>query len=242
MKKCANCGFEDENNSEACPQCAEQEDKKKRNTNFWKWSDRLLAAAGVWLIVSSTSIYVAWKNASNNNDFRWEQYVTRLELKSITDSIAAYRQQLGVSPKSPGDLAKFRNTFSAADMDHPTDAWGHTIVWSTNATDLSAISYGRDGKPGGIGLDYDLTTENPDPEEARPTFRQFLSEKSAKGMIFACLVCGSFAGMLSLLIVKVPELNRIVVMKLIFRLIVMVLAAIFMALIIAGLHIPVHEH
>ena len=113
---------------------------------------------------------------------------------------------------------------------------------STNTTTLVVTSYGRDGKPGGIGLDYDLTTENPDPKEARPTFQQFLHEMPTKGMILSCFVCGGFAGLLSFLIVKIPGLSRYEMIKLAFKLVVMVLAAVFMASVIAGLHIPTHEH
>ncbi len=250
MKNCGYCGFENEDDAVTCQQCGQQAfteaptpaDTIKRHINLQKLMLRLLVAAAVWLIVSGISVYVAWGNASNSNDCRWEQYITRLRLKSIADSIAAYRQKFGVSPQSLGDLMKFPRPFSPGDMEHPIDGWGHPMVLSTNTTNLVVTSYGRDGKPGGIGLDYDLTTENPDPKEARPTFQQFLHEMPTKGMILSCFVCGGFAGLLSFLIVKVPELTRAQIIKLVLKLIVMVLATVFMASIIAGLHIPVHEH
>lgn len=106
MKKCGYCGFEDEDDAVSCHQCGQQAfieatapaDTAKRAVHFRKLVPRLLAAAAIWLIVSGISIYVAWGNASNSNDFRWEQYITRIRLKSIADSITAYRQKYGVSP------------------------------------------------------------------------------------------------------------------------------------------------
>ena len=250
MKKCKNCGFGNSDDAVTCQQCGQQEfaevktlaDPVGPGINFRKLSHLLLAAAAIWLIVSGISIYVAWGNASTSHDCRWEQYVTRIRLKFIADSIAAYRQQFGVSPQSLGDLAKSTNSLPPEYWEHLIDGWGNPMVLSINTTNLVVTSYGRDGKPGGIGLDYDLTTENPDPKEARPTFQQFLYEMPTKGMILSCFVCGGFAGLLGFLTIKIPDLNRNTMIKLVFKLIVMVLAAVFMASIIAGLHIPVHEH
>ncbi len=250
MIKCKYCGFDNADDVVTCQQCSQQSftevetsaDAVRPAINSRKLSHRLLAAAAIWLIVSGISIYVAWGNASNSDDCRWEQYQTRFILKHLADSIAAYRQQFGVSPQSLGDLVKISNAFSYEEEQHPIDGWGHPMVLSTNATNLVVTSYGRDGKPGGIGLDYDLTTENRDPKEARPTFKQFLYEMPTQGMILSCFVCGSFAGLLSFLIIRIPELNRTTMIKLVIKLIVMVLAAVFMASIIAGLHIPSHEH
>jgi len=250
MKKCKYCGFGNADDAVTCQQCGQQKfaevntsaDPVRPGINFRKLCHRLLAAAAICLIVSGISIYVAWGNASTSNDCRWEQYVTRLRLKSIADSIAAYRHQFGVSPQSLGDLVKFPNLFSPEDISNPIDGWGNPMVLSNNTTNLVVTSYGRDGKPGGIGLDCDLTTENQDPKEARPTFQQFLYEMPTKGMILSCFVCGGFAGLLGFLTIKIPDLNRNTMIKLLFKLVVMVFAAVFMASIIAALHIPAHEH
>jgi hypothetical protein len=249
MKNCKYCGFGNADGAASCQQCGQQEfvelnvpaETVRPGTNFRKLIHRFLAAAAIWLIVSGISIYVAWGNASTSNDCRWEQYMTRLALKHIADSIAAYRHKFGVSPQSFDDLAKLSNDFSP-EVEHPIDGWGHPMVLSINGTNLMVTSYGRDGKPGGIGLDYDLTTEDQDPQEARPTFQQFLYEMPTRGMIVSCFICGGLAGLLGFFIIKIPELSLNTMIKLVFKLMVMVLVAVFMASIIAGLHIPVHEH
>lgn len=255
MKKCEYCGFENEDDAVACPRCGQQAftepkmsaDAVLTGANLRKFMPRLLAAAAIGLIVAGISIYVAWGNAADGNDCRWEQYLTQLTLKSFADSIAAYRQKFGVSPQSLEDLGKIDlqkipEYFQLGDKDHPIDGWRNPLVLSTNPTNLVVTSYGRDGKPGGIGLNYDLSTENLYPREARPTFQQFLYDMPTGGMILSCLVSGGFASLLSFFIVKVPELDRTAMIKLAFKLIVMVLAAVFMATIIASLHIPAHEH
>lgn len=37
-----------------------------------------------------------------------------------------------------------------------TDGWGRPIFWRTEGDEVSLISYGRDGAPGGVGEDEDM--------------------------------------------------------------------------------------
>ena len=73
-----------------CHQCGQQAfteattlaDMVKPDINLKNLMLRLLVAAAVLLIVSGISIYVAWGNASDSIDCRWEQYLTQRTLKS----------------------------------------------------------------------------------------------------------------------------------------------------------------
>ena len=71
------------------------------------------------------------------------------------------------------------------------DWWGQPLHYWTDGTHYRITSCGYDGKPGGVGLDYDLTSEDLPtyqaskerhkrarlPQDTRPTFAQFLSDR-----------------------------------------------------------------
>jgi hypothetical protein len=111
------------------------------------------------------------------------------------------------------------------------------LVVSIDGTNLLATSYGRDGKPGGEGLDCDLTSLNPKPAGSLLTFKQFLSERLARGMVITCFVCGGLTFLLSLVTVKLPA-SRTGWTAAILKIGVTIIAAAFVASMIAALHIP----
>jgi hypothetical protein len=47
----------------------------------------------------------------------------------------------------------------------PLDGWGRPFLYSTDGAKFVITSLGRDGKPGGLGLDCDLSTTNTWPAE-----------------------------------------------------------------------------
>ena len=61
-------------------------------------------------------------------------------------------------------------------------------------------------------------------------------------MIWSCLFCGGLTFVLALLTIKLPEINRRSLLALAFKLLVTLIAASFVASVIAGLHIPVVNH
>ena len=54
----------------------------------------------------------------------------------------------------------------------PLDPWGHPYIYKSpgevNAESYDLLSYGRDGKPGGIGEDADLTSWGADSTVTQP--------------------------------------------------------------------------
>lgn len=71
------------------------------------------------------------------------------------------------------------------------DGWKHPYQYSVTGTGYRLISLGRDGKPGGEGLDADIDSEREYPA-VEPTFRQFLFEAAGGGTLLRVALVASF--------------------------------------------------
>ena len=75
------------------------------------------------------------------------------------------------------------------------DPWGHPYHYNKTATGYSLLSLGRDGKPGGVGLDSDIDSEQ---ERIRlePTLSQFLFDaKGSRTLLNVAILASCFAGL-----------------------------------------------
>jgi Type II secretion system (T2SS), protein G len=246
MKQCGYCGAENEDDATHCFKCGQQDFPENappviesmRPKAESKWVLRILAGLGVWLAVTGISLYVAWGNASNSKYTWFEQYITQRNLAIIAKAIPKYHDQFGVSPNSMGDLMKLTNSFPDGPEGGFPDGWGRPFIFSHNGTDVLVTSYGRDGKPGGKGLDCDLTSANWKPEDARPTFEQFLHGMRAGGMINSSIICGGLAFALTVFTIRIPDVNRERIVILAAKLFFTLVAASIVASFITALHIP----
>jgi general secretion pathway protein G len=198
---------------------------------------RFLIAGCVWLIVSGISLETGWRNAQGS--MAWaEQRETQLELKSLDGVITTYRQQFGSDPTNFEQMQSATNFFPWMEDHKFVDLWGHPLVFSIEGTNTIIISYGRDGKPGGVGVDCDLTTKNPKPKEAIPTLGQFWENERLHGMILTALACGALAALLSFVTVRVPNFTPRGLMVAGLSLSATFVGAVIVAGIITILHIP----
>jgi hypothetical protein len=88
---------------------------------------------------------------------------------------------------------------------------------------------GRDGKPGGVGLDCDLSNLKEWPKEAVPTLGQVLGHPSTRGIIHPCLVCGVLAFLLSLATVNPRTIENQGVFPLVMQVGLTIFGALFVA-------------
>lgn len=96
-----------------------------------------------------------------------EESIARAQIKSITDAIDAFRIDEGRFPtaeeglkvllQAPGSDPRWRGPYLRKSL--PLDPWGHAYVYKPPASgseDFQVVSFGRDGKPGGEGMDADI--------------------------------------------------------------------------------------
>jgi general secretion pathway protein G len=206
---------------------------------------RGLIAVGVGIVISAISIYVAWESAGNAPAAWVEQTVTRMYLSDIDSTIVLYQQKSNSLPSSLDQLRALTNddnVFISSTALNPSggfwDAWRHPFIYSKDGTNFLVMSYGRDGKPGGRGPDADLTDKNSRPKEAWPTFGQFLLNERFGGMIMSSFICGALAAFLSLLTVRVPDLNKRGITILLLSLCATLIGAFFVTIMITAVHVP----
>jgi hypothetical protein len=179
---------------------------------------RLALSAGVAAAVAATVLLVGWRSFGSLRQFRMEWYATAEMLKDINRDLAEYQSLHDVPLRS---LEEFRSLIESRyprdpnGGDMPLDGWGRPLIFSLKDGKPLIVSYGRDGKPGGAGLDNDLSNEDIAsavdhrlPEKVRPTFSQFFVDSSAGRLEINCLVSGLLAFGLSMSLIKTATFHR----------------------------------
>ncbi len=78
----------------------------------------------------------------------------------------------------------------------PLDPWSRPYKYEKTKDGFNLICFGRDGKPGGVGLDADVTLDEHGGPPVEPTVSQFLFEAEGGGTLLVVAVLAScFAGL-----------------------------------------------
>jgi general secretion pathway protein G len=187
------------------------------------------------------SIFVAWRDTRDADGFTIQQRVTRRQLEMLDVAISRYRAEFNSLPASLSDLPASGEFPPFERGKIPVDGWRRPFVYTIDGTNWQITSYGRDGRPGGEGLDSDLTDRNPWPKSSSPTLHQFALElPSATGIIMTCLVSGILSALLTLFTVKRVDLSRSGLIYLCWTVGTTTIAAAIFASFIAALHVPSH--
>jgi hypothetical protein len=180
---------------------------------------RLVASLVVGLLVLLLSLGVAYQQYCNSFA-RIRQKSTLATIGRVQRAVKAYHQARHAFPETLQHLPAAGNAdFHRDRTDTPVDYWRQPLHYWTDGTHYRVTSYGRDGKPGGVGFDYDLSAGDSRtaqmaptdwwhvmlPEQSRPTFGQFLTDTGRRpedrnggavdstGMVLTCLLA-SMAG------------------------------------------------
>jgi hypothetical protein len=154
---------------------------------------RLAISTTVAAAVGVTICFVGWRGIGSMPNCRLEQRNTRFELEQMNWQLAEYQRVMKTLPKSQGEFSSYLGSHynSSLDENHmPLDGWGRPLVYFIKEGKAIVISYGRDGKPGGVGSDCDMSTTDLWPEEARPSFAEFVVNPLARRVLLNCLVSG----------------------------------------------------
>jgi len=147
------------------------------------------------------------------------------------------QRKTGVLPRSPGQIRNPDNT-PYADDGIIFDGWRRPLRFAVRGDSYVITSLGRDGKPGGVGLDCDLSNRDLHPRAATLPVSQIVFNPSLQGMVVAMLVSGALTFLLTFKSVKLPHGSWGNWVALGVQLAVTLAATVFVAMIITMLHYP----
>jgi general secretion pathway protein G len=124
----------------------------------------LLELLVVMVIIGLLAAYVGPKYFSQVG--KSEVKTARAQIVAFEKSLEQYRLDVGSYPTTeqglaalvtkPANVAKWEGPYLAKSV--PLDPWGHPYVYKSPGDhgDIDLVSLGRDGQPGGEGLDADI--------------------------------------------------------------------------------------
>jgi hypothetical protein len=197
---------------------------------------RVLIAGAMAVAVFMIPFLCTWLGEASMQ-FESELKMTYLHLPGVENAIRAYRREYGVFPASLKDLLTTKHYRGPARSDPNgdiLDGWGRPFAYSHSDDHFEVISLGRDGKPGGVGLDHDLSSDRNSIKQSFPTLRQFLFELPTQRFLGVCALAGLLAGVLTFQTVRSPKFSVLVL----FKIALTFVGAAVVAMFISFLHIP----
>ena len=202
---------------------------------------RLLLSSAAGLTVTILSLLSAWRGPGTHPSFRSRQDNTQYRLRTIEQAIQRHIETTGKPPSALGELQEVREGRLWVGRDGSVrDCWDRPVHYSVDGGKHLVVSYGRDGKPGGRGLDCDLSSADPTPPESLPTFGQFLLDLPTGSLVWTSVLGGVVVFLLAFCTIK-KDLYATMpagAISIAINLAVTVIAALLFASFISVLHIP----
>ena len=259
--QCAKCGAKNPRDATACQSCGAGLLATGQEQQRVPLVPRLLVSLVVGLLVLILSTYLAFGQFCASA-IRYPQSLTLERIGRLGEAIEAYRQEKHILPKSLRDLPE--EAVVVDETGAPVDWWHRALEYWTDGTHYRITSYGYDGKPGGLGLDYDVSSDDLDedegsqamrrwaglPRETTPTFRQFASDRglirtvashmhgSGRMMLVTSILAGVVAFILAFRTMGATAPVGRNTVFLVLRLVVTVAATLFIGMMIAVFHVP----
>ncbi len=217
---------------------------------------RLLISALVGLAVFAVACDAAYQQFCGSA-VRYTQHFALQSIGRAVEAVEQYRQEKHALPRKLADV-EWQGDHVNADG-APVDIWQHPLHYSVDGSRFRIVSYGQDGRPGGEGLDYDLSSDDLPrgkparvtslwedlPQRSVPTIWQFMTydahanSGSGRMMFLMSILAGVVAFALSLREAGRPISDRGASLSRWLRLVVVVLATLFIAVMyVIPLHAP----
>ena len=172
----------------------------------------------------------AGRQQAEHSAVTYPQMTTCLRMIGTISAIEAFRQKRHHLPQDLSEL-----------LDSPAgeayDGWYRPLEYSVHGDRYLVTSYGEDGRPGGAGLDADITSDN---YKQRPgiTMMQCLTRSETGGMVISEVGTGVLAAILCYFLVRRASLTKSNLVPLTAGLVAALIATIFVGGIVTLLHIP----
>lgn len=81
-------------------------------------------------------------------------------IRTIANAVSMYALEYGAPPSTADGIAALVEAPERFLKSVPVDPWGCPYHYASDGRDFTVVSYGRDGQPGGSGLDEDISSDD----------------------------------------------------------------------------------
>ena len=200
---------------------------------------RLVVACVFGIVVAGLALRAGWDAAEGpSSALRLRQRVTLAALASINEDITAFRREKHSLPLDLSQLRVVKDNGLRIEKDGTIlDGWGRPFLYTVHGSHYRVISYGLDGRPGGTGPDADMISDDLRLPGPSLSLHSFLKAPTTRDAVQVAIVSGIVAGVLCFVTLRPAALTGRARLWLALRLMATLLAAIFVATIITGLHV-----
>lgn len=209
-------------------------------------------ALGGGVVVFVVLYISAWFNLRGEHNVSPKQNYTRWTLGFLKTQLDSYCMEHNDFPGKLSDIPADQSSWSGSGVivawsqsplvGPPLDEWGNLIQYHPGESSYELYSLGRDGQPGGIGLDADLYSDGRNREKALPTFWQFFNSPDVlsgdffvAGNLAGCVVCCMIFVSLHVPLLSNPDTN---LRELIIYTVAIVVISTFVGIALLPLHVP----
>jgi hypothetical protein len=190
--------------------------------------------------IAVTAYICAWLTWGSFDNFVSSQSLTRRDLRQLDEQIVRYRERTGHLPASLLELGEDENKQIRRDEDGwPLDGWWQPFHYVLIGNSYDLYSLGKDGAPGGSGLDADLHADRSDPWNEWITLWQF-TKLANGGIMLTCIVAGVIAFPICLFGSNTTVSTRMAPSATVLRCVLTAIFAVLTAVVISALHLSGH--
>ena len=212
------------------------------------WPTRVALCVLTAIFIAGTAYICAWLTYRGEFSQRNDLIITRLMLRKLGVAIEEHKEKTGSLPLILMDLDIVKDeAVIMGDTGLPVDRWRRPIHYEIKGGLYKLYSLGRDGKPGGVGLDADLFADNDDPDVDKENLKlasvsiwEFSCDRRAVGIRQVCLIAGLFAFPIWLLPMKKKTAKQLNLLGTLMIHIPTLVFAIVVAVAISALHVSGH--
>jgi Type II secretion system (T2SS), protein G len=202
-----------------------------------KW--KVLMALVTACVISGTAYVCAWLTYADTGPFFVQQHSTRFHLGYLQLEVERYKKETGKLPATLSDLDTLKDHVPMGENGKPpADSWRRPFQYQVTGDSYDLYSLGRDGQPGGVGLDADLYAGKSDRSAEDPTLWQFTVEPGTAGIQVTCIAAGILSFPICLIGAKNEPWNGTSVINALVRYGITAIFAVVAAVAISFLHIP----
>ncbi|MBX9653493.1 type II secretion system protein GspG [bacterium] len=175
--------------------------------SFMSW---LLAAFFCGIVTTTIASVLICGLVSQHVRIRYPQPFTFSRLHSIRDDAKTFKVK---NDRYPNSFDEFINKdpnqrhYRTNDAGRPVDDWNNELVYVRRSDSPEILSYGSDGKEGGMGFDRDLSSDHKYLPSALGT--ELLLFPFARGIIFSCIIAGCVVSIISLLMMRPRQFSSL---------------------------------